>query len=205
MSDLDQRLTFVILWLFAMMNYIYGDIAMIFSLFVHPEQLARLQQGLTAGGKEDLYFLGGAIFMNVAFLMLPVSWLASHSVARLANIGAGVIFTLAMAAILLAPLGRGVRLGTGMAGGEFRRVAFGAVISVEKLFAFQHVLVFVIPADGHTERPGVKHHFCEVIICNFRGAAIRQSLAGCLACSMILHGKNSGGDPDIAVEGACDL
>ena len=65
MSDRDQRLTFVILWLFAMMNYIYGDIAMIFSLLVHPEQLARLQQGLTAGGKEDLYFLGGAIFMNV--------------------------------------------------------------------------------------------------------------------------------------------
>lgn len=107
MTDRDQRLTFVILWLFAMMNYIYGDIAMIFSLFLHPEHLARLRQGLTAGGKEALYFLGGAIFMNVAFLMLPVSWLASHRVARLANIGAGLVFTLAMAVILLAPLGRG--------------------------------------------------------------------------------------------------
>ena len=107
MPDRDQRLTFVILWLFAMMNYVYGDIAMIFSLFVHPEQLARLQQGLTAGGKEDLYFLGGAIFMNLAFLMLPMSWLASHRAARLANLGAGTVFTLAMAAILLAPLGRG--------------------------------------------------------------------------------------------------
>jgi len=107
MSDRDQRLTFVILWLFAMMNYIYGDIAMIFSLFVNPEQLARLQQGLTAGGREDLYFLGGAIFMNIAFLMLPVSWFASYRVARLANIGAGIIFTLAMAAIVLAPFARG--------------------------------------------------------------------------------------------------
>ena len=106
MSDRDQRLTFVILWLFALMNYIYGDIAMIFSLFVHPEQLAGLQDGLTAGGNENLYFLGGAIFMNIAFLMLPVSWLASQRVARWANMGAGMIFTLAMATILLAPLTR---------------------------------------------------------------------------------------------------
>jgi hypothetical protein len=107
MSDRDQRLTFVILWVFAMMNYIYGDIAMIFSLFVHPEQLTRLQRGLTAGGREDLYLLGGAIFMNIAFLMLPVSWFASYRIARLANFGAGIIFTVAMAAILLAPLARG--------------------------------------------------------------------------------------------------
>jgi len=99
MSNRDQRLTFVILWLFALMNYIYGDIAMTFSLFVHPEQLARLQQGLTAGGNENFYFLGGAIFMNIAFLMLPISWLASQRVARWANMGAGMIFTLAMATI----------------------------------------------------------------------------------------------------------
>ena len=107
MSDRDQRLTFIILWLFAMMNYIYGDIGMIFSLFVHPEQLARLQQGLTAGGNSDAYFLGGAIFMNIAFLMRPVSWLASSRVARLSNIAAGAIFTAAMTLLLLAPLARG--------------------------------------------------------------------------------------------------
>lgn len=107
MSDRDNRLTFVILWLFAMMNYIYGDIAMIFSLFAHPEQLVRLRQGLTAGGKEDLYFLGGAIFMNIAFLMLPVSWLATQRTARRANIAAGITFTAAMAALLLAPFARG--------------------------------------------------------------------------------------------------
>ena len=50
MTDRDQRLTFVILWLFALFNYIYGDIGMIFSLFVHPEQLERLRRGLTSGG-----------------------------------------------------------------------------------------------------------------------------------------------------------
>jgi hypothetical protein len=107
MTDRDQRLTFVILWLFTLMNYIYGDIGMIFSLFVHPDQLARLQRGLTGGGNADVYFLGGAIFMNISFLMLPVSWLASQPVARTANIGAGILFTLVMALIVLAPLGRG--------------------------------------------------------------------------------------------------
>lgn len=107
MIDRDRRLTFVILWLFALMNYIYGDIGMIFSLIAHPDQMTRMGQMLTAGAKENLYFLGGAIFMNIAFLMLPVSWLASLSVARMANIGAGIIFTLAMAVILLAPVTRG--------------------------------------------------------------------------------------------------
>jgi len=107
MTDRDQRMTFVILWLFALMNYIYGDIGMIFSLFAHPDQLARLQQGLTGTGNADLYFLGGAIFMNIAFLMLPVSWLASQRVARLGNMVAGTVFTLAMAVILFAPIARG--------------------------------------------------------------------------------------------------
>ena len=107
MTDRDQRLTFVILWLFALLNYIYGDIGMIFSLYVEPEQLARLQEGLTSGGNKDLYFLGGAVFMEVSFLTLLLSWIGPHKVARWANILAGILFTLAMAVILLAPLMRG--------------------------------------------------------------------------------------------------
>src|SRR5690242_21585727 len=107
MTDRDERLTFVILWLFTLMNYIYGDIGMLFQLTVDPALLARLQHGLTSGGHTDAYFLVGAIFMNIAFLMLPVSWLASQRTARWSNIGAGILFTLAMATILLAPLARG--------------------------------------------------------------------------------------------------
>lgn len=107
MSERDQRLTFVILWLFTLMNFIYGDIGMLFSLTVDPELLERLRKGLTSGGNTDAYFLAGAIFMEISFLMLPVSWLASQRTARLANIGAGSLFTLAMAVILLAPLARG--------------------------------------------------------------------------------------------------
>ena len=45
--------------------------------------------------------------MNIAFLMLPVSWLATQRTARWANIAAGITFTAAMAALLLAPLARG--------------------------------------------------------------------------------------------------
>ena len=107
MTDRDQRLTFVILWLFALFNYIYGDIGMIFSLFVNPEQLERLRLGLTAGGKADLYFLAGAVLMEIAFLAMLLSWLARQRVARLVNIIAGVLFTLVMAVLLLAPLLRG--------------------------------------------------------------------------------------------------
>jgi hypothetical protein len=107
MTDRDQRLTFVILWTFTLFNYVYGDIGMIFSLYVEPEQLARLQKGLTSGGHTDLFFLGGAVFMEVSFLALLLSWIAPHKVARWANMFAGTLFTLAMAVILLAPLGRG--------------------------------------------------------------------------------------------------
>ena len=107
MTERDERLTFVILWLFALMNYIYGDIGMIFSLFAHPDQLARLQQGLAGGGNDQIYFLGGAILMNIAFLAMLLSWIGSPRTARWMNVGAGVLFTLVMATILLAPLVRG--------------------------------------------------------------------------------------------------
>lgn len=107
MTERDERLTFVILWLFTLFNYIYGDIGMIFSLFVDPARADRLRAGLTSGGMEDAFFLGGAILMNIAFVTLVLSWLANRRVARWANIGAGILFTLVMAVILLAPVTRG--------------------------------------------------------------------------------------------------
>src|SRR5689334_6745542 len=82
----------VVLWLFTLMNYIYGDIGMLFSPAIDPALLARLQKGLTSGGHADAYFLGGAIFMEISFLMLPISWLANSRVTRVANIGAGLLF-----------------------------------------------------------------------------------------------------------------
>lgn len=107
MTDRDQRLTFVVLWLFALFNYVYGDIGMIFSLFAHPGRVERLREGLTSGGMEDIFFLGGAILMNIAFLAMLLSWLGSRRVARWTNFGAGILFTLVMGTLLLAPLSRG--------------------------------------------------------------------------------------------------
>lgn len=102
MTERDQRLTFVILWLFALFNYIYGDIGMIFSIFVHPDQLARLQKGLTSAGNTDLYFLAGAVLMEISFAAMLLSWLARHSLARWTNIIAGILFTLVMLVIVFA-------------------------------------------------------------------------------------------------------
>jgi lysylphosphatidylglycerol synthetase-like protein (DUF2156 family) len=107
MTDRDQRLTFVILWIFAVFNYVYGDIGMIFSLIAHPDQMGRMGQMLTASGKENLYFLGGAVLMEIAFLTMLLSWLASYSVARWMNILAGILFTVVMGTLLLAPVARG--------------------------------------------------------------------------------------------------
>lgn len=101
MSERDERLTFSLLWIFALFNYVYADIGMLFSMFVFPGELERLQRGL--GGMADAFFLGGAILMEISFVAMLLSWLASYRVARWANILAGVLFTLAILAILFGP------------------------------------------------------------------------------------------------------
>jgi hypothetical protein len=105
MSERDERLTFVILWLFAELNYIYADIGMIFSIFVHPDQLMRLRQGLGSGGMSDAFFLGGAVLMEIGFATMLLSWVARHGVARWANILAGILFTVV---ILVINFARGI-------------------------------------------------------------------------------------------------
>jgi hypothetical protein len=104
MTDRDQRLSFVILWAFVLFNYIYGDIGMIFSLFVHADQLERIRQAL-GGSSGDAFFLGGAVLMEVAFATLLLSWFAPHRVARWANLLAAILFTVVMAVIIF---GKGV-------------------------------------------------------------------------------------------------
>src|SRR5688500_18818018 len=102
MSERDERLTFVILWAFVLFNYIYGDIGMAFSVLIHPDEMLRLQEMVTGMGPTDLFFLGGAVLMEIAILTLLLSWLAPHAIARWANIFAGVLFTIVMAVIIFA-------------------------------------------------------------------------------------------------------
>lgn len=105
MSDRDQRITFSLLWIFALFNYTYADIGMLFSMFVYAGAAERLRQGLGGGAMTDAFFLGGAILMEIGFAAVLLSWLASHRIARWANIGIGALFTLVILAILFAPGG----------------------------------------------------------------------------------------------------
>ena len=102
MSERDQRLTFVVLWAFVLFNYIYGDIGMAFSVLIDPAQMARLQEMVTGMGPTDLFFLGGAVLMEISILTLLLSWVARHNVARWANILAGILFTVVMIVIIFA-------------------------------------------------------------------------------------------------------
>lgn len=100
MTDRDQRLTFALLWVFALFNYTYADIGMLFSMFVYPDGLERLQRGLGNGATTDAFFLGGAILMEVAFVAMLLSWIGSIGLARWANILGGLLFTGVILAIL---------------------------------------------------------------------------------------------------------
>jgi hypothetical protein len=101
-SERDQRLTFVVLWAFVLFNYIYGDIGMAFSVLIHPEQVERIQQMVSGMGSTDLFFLGGAVLMEISIATLLLSWIAPVRVARWANILAGILFTLVMLMIVFA-------------------------------------------------------------------------------------------------------
>lgn len=101
MSERDQRLGFSLLWVFALFNYVYADIGMLFSMSLQPGELERVQRGLGSRETTDAFFLGGAILMEISFVAMLMSWFASHRLARWANIIAGTLFTFVIGAILL--------------------------------------------------------------------------------------------------------
>lgn len=95
--------TLAMLWIFTLFNYVYADIGTIFVIFTRPELLERLQSGrfgsfhLTEG-----FLLAGAVMMEISIAMIPLSWKLPRKANRIANIGAGALFTLIIAMILLA-------------------------------------------------------------------------------------------------------
>ena len=102
MTERDERLTFALLWAFVLFNYIYADIGMVFSIFIDPALLQRIQQGLGgSGAMTDAFFLGGAVLMEVSIATMLLSWLGSLRVARWANILAGILFTIVILFTLL--------------------------------------------------------------------------------------------------------
>ena len=86
--DMKDKLS--LLWIFALLNYIYCDLLGMFD----PSILKELMTG-TVGGLEltQGFLLGAAILMEIPIAMVLLSRLLKYSINRWANIIAGVIMT----------------------------------------------------------------------------------------------------------------
>jgi hypothetical protein len=85
-----------LLWLFVMLNYIYADILTLMDASVLSELLA----GSVSGGPEitPTFLLMGAVLMEIPIAMVFLSLMLQRRANRWANIAAGVIKTVAVAA-----------------------------------------------------------------------------------------------------------
>ena len=73
------------LWVFAMLNYTYGDVVTLMDPVKHGS--IQLTQG---------FLLGGAVFMEIPIAMVLFSRILNFRAARWANIIAGTIMTVAL-------------------------------------------------------------------------------------------------------------
>jgi hypothetical protein len=91
----DARLTFSILWIFVLFNYVYADFGTFATILMRPDMLARFQSGNFGSVHFSQWFmLAAAALMEIPILMVLLSWLLGHQANRRANIGAGTIMTL---------------------------------------------------------------------------------------------------------------
>ncbi|HLF33945.1 MAG TPA: DUF6326 family protein [Cyclobacteriaceae bacterium] len=88
MRDMKVRLS--MLWLFAMLNYTYGDVVTL----MDPVKHGSIQ--LTEG-----FLLGASVFMEIPIVMFLLSRLLKYRVNRWANIVAGSIMTVALILTLI--------------------------------------------------------------------------------------------------------
>ena len=94
MHDTKERLS--LLWLFALLNYLYADVVALFAIVGSPH-LA------DAPHLPPWALLGSAILMEIPISMILASRLLPFSANRLANIIAGSILTLINAALIFVP------------------------------------------------------------------------------------------------------
>lgn len=81
----DRKAILSTLWIFAMFNYLYGDLAMmIFNPSTYQKIVARMSEGLV---------LGAAALMEIAIAMILLSRVLKYRANRWANIIAGVLMT----------------------------------------------------------------------------------------------------------------
>jgi hypothetical protein len=84
------RFKLSLLWLFAMLNYIYADILSL----MDPSVLRDILSGSV--GISPMTLLAGAILMEIPIAMVFLCLVLTDKVNRWANIGSGVIKTLAV-------------------------------------------------------------------------------------------------------------
>ena len=83
MHDIKERLS--LLWIFALLNYLYADVLALFAFVGSPNTAPKLPQWA---------LMGSAVLMEIPIAMIVASRLLSFRANRLANIIAGAILTL---------------------------------------------------------------------------------------------------------------
>ena len=83
MHDIKQRLS--LLWLFALLNYLYADVLALYAFLGSPNSAPHLPQWA---------LLGSAVLMEIPIAMIVACRLLPFRANRLANIIAGAILTL---------------------------------------------------------------------------------------------------------------
>jgi hypothetical protein len=89
--DMKARLS--VLWIFAILNYLYADV-----LGLHDAAVIEVVLSGSVGGIEFTpgFMLGAALLMETAMVMVPLSLLLPYRANRWANIIVGVIHTTAV-------------------------------------------------------------------------------------------------------------
>ena len=85
MPDIKERLS--LLWLFALLNYLYADLIAVFAILGSPNMA-------DAPHLPPWALMGSAVLMEIPIAMIVASRLLSFKANRLANIIAGTLLTL---------------------------------------------------------------------------------------------------------------
>lgn len=92
---LDRKVLLSTLWIFALLNYIYADVMTL----MNPETIQDLVAGrLGTMEPSPGFFLGAAVLMETAIVMVLLSRILKHGLNRWLNIIAGALHTLAVLA-----------------------------------------------------------------------------------------------------------
>jgi hypothetical protein len=92
-----RRMLLSTLWIFAVLNYLYADVYMLyFSPALQPDLLRRMAEGFVAGDIPITqgFVLLTAVLMQTALVMVPLSRVLPYRANRIANIASALFHTL---------------------------------------------------------------------------------------------------------------